>query len=345
MQGRWVQRTLRGVVTAIILLGAAPLSAGGREAILAPEAVARANELRASQGAAASNLMFAQIHPGYRHKGYNWLVEAYKRSPASKTRLTFAFFTEAAEGTQQQQSAFSWTLPRRALSADENLAPASLVTRKGMGSNGSISMKLAKGSRYIRTRAPDGCRGAISYRIGRLVGRLAVNLRDQHFRKIDLRGSTVVLYREHDVRCAPGPHVVACADDLSLSLSDTEQGLAVGIFRTEEGRVDQQVAVARKSGDADGLHRISVTLAVPEAFEASEDLTTATVDADMAGPWLSGDLDYVAPPPASEDVDPDCGPYRATSGIATGDFAAHFDAVGTVTPTTGLGATLREEEP
>lgn len=42
----------------------------------------------------------------------------------------------------------------------------------------------------------------------------------------------------------------------------------------------------------------------------------------------------------------DCGAYRSTTGLATGDYTARFDSTGPVTPaSTGLSATLRREDP
>jgi hypothetical protein len=300
--------------------------------------------LAAQQRTRGSNLMFAQLLTG-RYKGYEWSVTAYKGNPSARTFLTIHFRQTAASGTQQRDSSFSWTLPRRALRMDADLRPASLVTRRAMGSNGRISMELTRPGRYFRARAPEGCRGSISYRVGTFSGRFAVHLRDRYFQKIRLRRAEVFLYREHDLRCEPSPEPPPfCPDHLSLAASDEEAGVAIGAFRTEEGKVDQRVVVAGTSGDADARHSIHVTLALPEAFEASDDLTSASVDGDPAGPWLSGDLSYIAPPPPAEGDDEDCGPYRSSSGIVTGDFTAHFDPIGPITPaSTGLPATLRRE--
>jgi hypothetical protein len=313
------------------------------------DSLPREIELRAErQRARGSNIMFAHLvtRP---YKGYQWAVTAYKGNPSAKTFLMIQFAQSAASGTQHRQSTFSWTLPQGALRMDRDLKPAALVTRGAMGSNGGIAMKLDRAGRYIRANAPEGCSGSISYRVARFSGRFAINLRDQYFEKIRLRRARVLLYREHDVRCAPSSspsRPVFCPDDLSLSVVDQESGVAVGVFRTEEGKVDQRVVVAGESGDADATHSIFVTLALPEAFEASDDLTSASVDADVAGPWLSGDLSYIAPPPPAAGVDEDCGPYRYSSGVVTGDFTAHFDPIGPVTPAaTGLPATLRREGP
>lgn len=301
-------------------------------------------ERLAAQGANPSNVSFVSLETPA-HRGYAWSTIAYKARPSARTRVAFTFHRSAVEDTQFQSSDFSWTLPRRALRMSRRLKPASLDTGKAMGRNGAIAMKLRGRSQYARL-TPEGCTGWVEYRVGRLRGRLRVHLRDDFFGRVALRRVRVLLYREHDLRCPPPPTVPPCPDDLWLSARDPEAGVAIGVFRTEEGRVDQRVAVAGKSGKADAVHRISVQIGVPEAFQASDDLTSATVDGDAAGPWLSGDLSYLAPPPAAESVDEDCGPHRATSGVVTGDFTAHFDSIGPVTPApTGLGATLRREGP
>ncbi|MDQ3982094.1 MAG: hypothetical protein M3271_05375 [Actinomycetota bacterium] len=327
---------------------AAP-AAARREHPSAPQRIvetlpAEVEVLAAQERTRRSNIMFAQLVTDP-YKGYEWAVTAFKASPSAKTLLAVHFAQSAASDTQHRQSSFSWTLPAGALRMDRDLKPASLVTKRGMGNNGSISMELDRAGRYLRGNAPQGCSGSISYRLARFSGRLAINLRDQYFKKIGLRRARVLLYREHDVRCSPSSSPSAfCPDHLSLEVVDEESGVVVGAFRTEEGKVDQVVVATGKSGDADARHTISVTLAMPEAFEASDDLTTASVDGDPAAPWLSGDLNYIAPPPPTEGVDEDCGPYQSTSGVVTGDFTAYFDPIGPVTPaSTGLPATLRRE--
>jgi hypothetical protein len=338
---------LAGVV---LVTGAPPAVSAIPERSDAP----RAHELRppalppdvealfARQRQSGSNAMFAQLVTKP-HKGYQWMVVAFKPSPSSKTLLAIRFARTRARGTQMQSSEFRWTLPRGALKMDADLRPASLVTRKSMGNNGSIAMKLAKAGRYVRFPAEEPCRGSISFRISRFKGRFRFNARDRYFKRIDFRGGEAFLYREHGYECPVEPAPPACPQDLSLSATDAEAGVAIGAFKTPEGKVDQTVVVARKSGKADSLHMISVMIAVPEAFEASEDMTTASLDGDAAGPWLSGDLSYVGAPGA-EATDEECGLYRTSSGLATGDYTAHFDSIGPVTPaTTGLPATLRRE--
>ncbi|MDQ3953433.1 MAG: hypothetical protein M3279_10805 [Actinomycetota bacterium] len=299
--------------------------------------------LVAQQRRRGSNVMFAHLLTPPQ-KGYASSVVAYKASPSARTHLTIGFGRTVAEDTQTQTSLFNWVLPKGALRMDRDLRPASLVTRRSMGSNGSISMRLVRPGRFGRVR-PQDCTGSVSFRVARLGGRFRVHFRDDHFRRISLRGAKVILYRERDLRCPRGadPRPRSCPQDLSFNAVDAEGGVAVGAFKTTEGRVDQAVVVARKSGDADAVHTITVTLAVPESFEASDDLATARIDGDAAAPWLAGDLSYVAPP-ASDGEDERCGPYRQSSGIATGDYTAFFDAVGAVTPAaTGVPATLRRE--
>lgn len=291
-----------------------------------------------------SNAMVA-FFENREHKGYGWSAYAYKASPSAKTVLTIGFGRTIAEDTQHQSSVFTWVLPKGALRMDRDLRPASLTTRRSMGSNGSISMRLANRGRYLRVQGGEGCTsGSISVRAGRFAGRFRVHLRDEYFQRVAFRRARVVLYRENDLRCRGAePPPPPCPRHLSFNAVDEEGGVAVGAFRTPEGRVDQTVVVVGKSGRADALHTISVTLAVPESFEASDDLTTARIDGDAGAPWLGGDLSYVAPP-ASEGEDERCGPYRQSSGVATGDYTAYFDSVGPVTPaTTGVPATLRQE--
>ena len=345
-------RTLRGsIVFALVAASvgaapAAPASPGERR----PEVLRRVLDslppqvtAAAAQGA-ASNVAFASLAGG-RHRGYRWVLQAYKASPSARTQVTVHFSRSAAKGTQRQTSEFGWRLPAGALSMGRKLKPSTLTTRAGMGNNGRISMRLASPTQYFEA-TPEGCTGAIEYRVGNFAGKLRVHARDLFFRRIALDRAQVLLYRERDLRCPGMTPVAPCPDDLSLNAADPEQGVAIGVFKTDEGRVDLQVAVAGQSGDADSLHRISVQVAVPEAFEASDDLTTASVDGDVAAPWLSGDLSYLAPPPATEAIDESCGPYRATSGVVTGDFTAHFDSIGDLTPAmTGMDATLRREAP
>lgn len=300
-------------------------------------------ERLAFQEAGTANAMFAHIQVGAPHKGYAWSALAYKGSPSARTRLGLAFARTAAEDTQRQSSEFSWTLARGALRMGQRLKPASLRTGKGMGSNGSISMELGGPGQYLRTEL-EGCSGWVEYRVAKLRGRLRVHLRDLYFRRLTADRAQVFLYRAHDLRCAEEPPPPPCPDHLWLSVLDEESGLALGIFRTEEGRVDQRIVVTGTSGDAEAAHRISVQVAVPEAFEASEDLTSATVDGDVAGPWLSGDLRYLAPPPPADATDEQCGSYQSTSGVVSGDYTAHFDSIGDVTPaSTGMNATLRRQ--
>lgn len=343
----------RGVVAVAVaalaagtpVAGARPADRTGTSPAVAIPGIPQAVEpLVTQQRRGGSNVMFAffQVEP---YKGYRWNAYAYKAAPSARTFLTLAFGRSAAQDTQEQTSVFTWALPKGALQMDRDLRPASLVTRKSMGSNGSISMRLANRGRYLRVRGGEGCTsGSISVRSGRFSGRFNVHLRDEYFGRITFRRAPVVLYREHDLRCrGTEPPPPPCPQHLSFNAVEAESGVAVGAFRTPEGRVDQKVVVARKSGRADALHTISVTLAVPESFEASDDLTTARIDGDAGAPWLSGDLSYVAPP-GSEEEDERCGPYRQSSGIATGDYTAHFDALGPVTPaTTGVPATLRLE--
>ena len=334
----------------IVALGAsaAPAAADeGRDRVLAGILRGRPGLVDRLQavGGGSSNVMFAHIYVGSRHKGYEWSTLALKEGPAARTRLGITFSQTAAEDTQHRTSDFAWTLPRGALSMGRRLKPSSLRTGKGMGSNGSISMALGRNSKYIRGDFPD-CTGWVEYRIGKVAGRLRVHLRDQHFRRISLDRASVILYREHDLRCGSEPEPPPCPDHLWLFAEDPETGVTLGAFRTEEGRVDQRVAVETTSGDADALHSISVQVAVPEAFEASDDLTSASIDGDVAGPWLSGDLSYLAPPPATEGTDEDCGAYQGTSGVVTGDYAAHFDSIEDVMPgATGMNATLRRQAP
>lgn len=299
--------------------------------------------LVAQQRRTGSNFMFAHLvtEP---HKGYTWSVFAYKESPSAKTILRMHFWRNAAQDTQRQTSDFSWTLPKGALRMDRDLKPASLVTGQSMGTNGAISMRLASAGRLARARPESCASGSMSIRLARFTGSFRVHLRDEYFKRISFRRARVALYRERDLRCSgPEPPPPPCPRDLSFNAFDAETGVAVGAFKTPEGRVDQTVVVARPSGDADAVHMISVTLAVPEAFDASDDLTSAHVDGDAGAPWLSGDLSYVAPPP-SDGEDERCGAYRESAGIATGDYTVFFDAVGPVSlASTGVPATLRRE--
>jgi hypothetical protein len=347
MAGEVEVRLLRvGLIVSLGVQAAAPAmtQAAPRRTPELPRRLVAVVDYLGLQGVEASNVMFAHIEVGSRHKGYGWSAVAYKERPSARTELTLAFGRAAAEDTQHQSSQFSWSLSRGALALGRKLNPAALRTGRGMGSNGSISMELGRPGQYVRTRL-GGCTGWVEYRVAKLTGRLRVHLRDLYFRRLAADRADVFLYRAHDLRCETGPPPPPpCPDHLWLAAEDTESGVTLGIFRTEEGRVDEQVAVAGTSGDADAVHRISVQIAVPEAFEASEDLTSATVDADVAGPWLSGDLSYLAPPPPTDAADERCGSYRSTSGVVTGDFTAHFDSVGDVTPaTTGMSATLRRQ--
>lgn len=335
------------LLACVASFGAAPSAASDRAPAPAalPELPPEVEALAARERAAGSNLMLAQIMTRP-YKGYRWSVVAYKANPSARTFLGIAFARSAAQQTQLQISQFSWALPSRALRMDANLRPASLMTRDGMGTNGSISMKLSEPGKFARVPAPDDCSGSISVRVARFDGPFRFHARDRYFKRIRFGGARVVLYREHDLRCEgdaqPGPP--SCPEHLSLDGTDADAGVAVGASKTVEGKVDQVVVVTGKSGDADALHVISVTVAVPEAFEASEDMTSAHVDGDAAGPWLSGDLSYVAPPPGTADTSEECGPYRSSSGLATGDYTAHFDSLGPVAPaSTGLAATLRRE--
>lgn len=302
------------------------------------------DSLLAQERRKGSNAMFA-FFGNREHKGYTWSAYAYKASPSARTLLTIGFGRTIAEDTQHQTSIFTWILPKGALRMDRDLRPASLTTRRSLGSNGSIAMRLANRGRYLRVQGGEGCTsGSISVRTGRFAGRFRVHLRDEYFQRLAFRRTPVVMWREHDLKCRAGePPPPPCPRHFSFNAVEEEGGVVVGAFRTPEGRVDQIVVVARKSGRADALHTISVTLAVPESFEASDDLTTASIDGDAGAPWLGGDLSYVAPP-ASEGEDERCGPYRESSGVATGDYTAYFDSVGPVTPAaTGVPATLRLE--
>ena len=310
-----------------------------------PELPAEVEAIAARQRAGSgSNLAFLSVFQR-RYKGYGWNMTAFKARPSAPTAITIGFAWEAAQHTQLQASQFSWTLGRRALRGmDRNLKPVSLDTGRGMGSNGSIVMRLSDPEPLIIQRA-EGCTGFISIRLGRLSGRFRFHARDEYFQRVGLDRPRVILYREHDLRCDYGEpeELPPICDQLAFGAVDTENGVSVSASRTPPGRVFQAVVVARKSGDADSVHVIHVEIAVPEAFEASDDATTAQIDGDAAGPWLSGDLSYVAPPASAESND-ECGPYVETSGIVTGDYTAHFDSIGPVSPAvTGVPATLRRD--
>ena len=287
--------------------------------------------------------MLASLAPP-KHKGYQWNVSAFKEGPSARTNLSITFLKTAGEGTQTQESTFGWRLPKGALKMDSNLKPASLTTREGMGVNGKIAMKLGGVTQFVRAHDPSGCTGSISYRTGSFRGTFRFDAKDQHFGIIRFARARVFLYRARNLQCEGAGQPPPCPDDLWLSAVDEEAGVAVAAFRTDEGKVDQSVLAVGTSGDARTSHRIAVTVAVPDAFQASDDLTSASVDGDVAGPWLSGDLSYLAPPPAAPGVDEDCGEYESTSGVVTGDYTAHFDSIGPVTPASaGIPATLRRE--
>jgi hypothetical protein len=308
---------------------------------LPPEAASFLQQ--AQQQSNTENLMFAQFTRP-RHKGYRWGVTAYKVNPSARTRLVISFARSALEGSQRQSSMFHWTLPRGALRMDRDLKPSSLVTGKGMGSNGRISMKLSGPSQFGRVR-PEGCTGSISYRVGTFAGTFRFDAHDEYFGVITFPRTIVAIYRAKDLRCDEPETSAPCPSHLSLSAVDSEAGVAVGAFKTLEGRVDQSVVVVGTSGRARTVHNITVTAAAPDAFEAADDLTSASVDGDAGAPLLSGDLEYLAPLPAAAGTD-DCGGHQTTSGLATGDYTAHFDSIGAVTPaSTGLSATLRREDP
>ncbi|MDQ4125670.1 MAG: hypothetical protein M3134_08735 [Actinomycetota bacterium] len=298
------------------------------------EAVARA------QTGGDTNEMFVQFAPP-QTKRYGWSVLAYKRSPRSRTVLAITFGRTRARGTQTQSSEFRWELPRGAMATARDLKPASVDTRRGMGNNGFIDMRLTHTEGYLRAPAEQGCTGAVSIRFGRFGGRFRFNARDQYFKRIAMRGVPGIVYREHDYRCVDETPPPACFYDLELEAFDEESGVLVAASKTTEGRVDQRFVAVRPLDTGTATHSIFVTLAVPEAFEASDDLTSASVDGDLAEPWLTGDLSYVGPP-GSETEGDECGPQQASSGLVTGDYAAHFDSIGDVTlPATGMGATLQ----
>lgn len=309
-----------------------------------PEVPAELQAMLARERASAggSNAMWMTTFVR-RHKAYEWGLAAVKETPSAKTRLVIGFARTEAQGTQVQASRFWWMLGSGALRMDADLKPASLETGDGMGSNGSISMRLADPGRLFRFR-PEDCTGSYSYRIARFGGRFRFNARDEYFGKLEPGRLRVFLWRDRDLKCDsedPSPASRFCPE-LSFGMIDAENGVAVTATRTDQGAVDQTVMVRGKSGDADTEHLISVGLAVPEAFTASDDGTSATIDGDAAGPWISGALSYVAPPGAA--ATDDCGPYRLSTGIATGDYTAHFDSIGSVTPaTTGLAAALRRD--
>lgn len=303
---------------------------------------ARALFAQAPDARGGSNQMFVQLVPPA-FKAYHWSVLAYKKNPGAKTSLTIAFFRTGARGTQSQTSEFRWELPRGAMKMASDLKPVSLDTGRGMGSNGFVDMKLTHTERYMRFPAEKGCSGAVSFRIGRFGGRFRFDARDEYFKRISMQGVQVLVYREHDYRCGSPPQQQPppCEHDLEFEAVDPDAGLVVRVEKTPEGRVDQRLVAFRELDTGSAVHAISASIAVPESFEASDDLSSASVDGDAAGPWLSGDLSYVAPP-ATEGEPDDCGPNQASSGLATGDYTGHFDSLGDVTvAATGLSATLR----
>lgn len=303
---------------------------------------ARPPEVVAASAQGGGNAMFVTFEGG-RHRGYRWALIAYKPRPQARTLLAIRFARSAGRQTQHQVSDFGWKLGPRALRTGPQLRRSALETGTGMGSNGRVSMELAPRSEYLRG-TPQGCTGSIEYRVGRFRGKLRVHARDLFFKRISLDEATAVVYREHDLSCPGTTPPPSCPPHLLLAAEDPEAGVAIVVSRTEEGRVGQQVVVTRRSGDADGVHRIAVEIALPDAFVASDDLTSASVDGDVAGPWLSGDLSYLAPPPAVQATDETCGAYESTTGVVTGDFTAHFDSIGDVTPAaTGMQATLQRD--
>lgn len=339
-------RAWKALVAVALGAGAVPAPSSASIPADAPPLPPVVRRLVAQTQSGPSNLMQAELlRPPY--KGYESRVSVFKRSPAARTSLIIAFSRSEVEGTHSQTSSFRWTLPKGALRMDDDLKPASIRTGKAMGVNGRIALKLVGSRQYVRG-TPEGCTGTIAYRLATLQGSFKFDARDEHFKVMRFARTHVVLYRAHDLRCnqPPPPTGSSCPPDMSLTALDPETGVAVGAFRTAEGKVDQTVVVSGTSGRAKTAHRISVTVAVPEAFEASDDLTSASVDGDVAGPWLSGDLSYIAPPPAVPVEDADCGPYESTSGLATGDYTARFDSIGPVTPaSTGMAATLRRAAP
>lgn len=324
------------VVAGAVLTAALPVAPShATPAVIAIDDVASL-----AQTGGDTNEMFVQLAPP-EMKRYGWGVLAYKSSPRSRTVLTITFGRTRARDTQVQTSEFRWELPRGAMSAARDLKPASLDTRRAMGNNGFVDMRLTHTEGYLRAPAEEGCTGAVSIRFGRFGGRFRFNARDRYFKRISMRGVPGFVYREHDYRCAEEARPAPCLDGLELEAADEEAGVAVTAWKTTEGRVDQRLVAVRALDTGTATHSIFATLAVPEAFEASEDLTTASVDGDPAEPWLTGDLSYVGPP-GSEAESEGCGTQQTSSGLVTGDYAAHFDSIGEVTlPTTGMSATLR----
>ncbi|HYP23364.1 MAG TPA: hypothetical protein VEV43_07315 [Actinomycetota bacterium] len=332
-----MRRAVVAIAAVVVATGLTPPAS----ATPLPRSIDEARALFEQPRDGGSNQMFIQlVPPGY--KGYRWTVLAYKKNPRAKTSLVLGFIRTGAQDTQSQRSEFRWELPRGAMRMASDLRPVSLDTRRGMGNNGFVDMKLTHTERYMRFPAQKGCRGAVSFRVGRFGGRFRFNARDEYFKRISMQGVQVLVYREHDYRCgSPPQQPPPCEYDLELEAPDPDAGLVVQAKKTPEGRVDQRAVAFRALDTGLAVHVINASIAVPEAFEASEDLTSASVDGDAAGPWLSGDLSYVGPPATEGEVD-DCGANQASSGIATGDYTAHFDSIGDVTvAATGLSATVR----
>lgn len=333
MEVRSKTAVVAGLVVAATL-GVAPAGASPVPAIEETTALAQAGE--------NPNEVFVQLTPPD-FKRYGWGVLAYKKSPRAKTIFTITFGRSAARDTQSQTSEFRWDLPRKAMRVSSDLKRASIDTRRGMGNNGFVDMRLTQTEGFIRAPAGEGCTGAVSIRVGRFGGRFRFNARDQYFKRISMRGVPGFVIREHDYRCGrpPTTQPAPCPYDLELEAVDEETGVALTASKTTEGRVDQRFVVVRALDTGTAIHQIFVSLAVPEAFEASDDLTTASVDGDAAGPWLSGDLSYLGPP-GTDAEDEGCGPQQTSTGLATGDYSAHFDSIGDVTPaSTGMPATVR----
>jgi hypothetical protein len=180
--------------------------------------------------------------------------------------------------------------------------------------------------------------GRQAERAARVTGTLSLHLDQGLFRGVRARGfSGGRAIDTPRYRCKPvpadraGTAVTLAGGDFSAF--QLKPGGSVTESVRVERRQDTPTAPSTDDGKVQSVHTISVGGLPASALRRAGDLSSATVRA--GGAWLSGSVRYTAHTPPGD---------QSTQGIGAGDFAAHFDSLGTLDPLdTAVQLSLRDE--
>jgi hypothetical protein len=262
--------------------------------------------------------------------------------------LTILFTRKAKTGNHPVQShEWFFQLPVTDVPVASNLSQATIHTHTDLGKFGAIDLALNNPSvlSTTTTRCPGGgaVTGSISRRTGTLEGDFEFHAFDGFFNTIHRVSFPVSVKKTvfNGTSCPAPPPV--CDQQKQVLATDATTSLEEFGARPIGGTTSSVIfELGSVDGPAQITHKITVTgpaksLVVTSSF-------TSTIHGNVAAPWGSGTVTYVANGSPTSTTSNHCKNIEQQLVYSTGTISVAFDSGGTQTLSSGNGLATKTEK-